>query len=66
MNVKCKFNADELIYLGRKISARGIEPDHAKIKAVMEMPEPSDKKEIQRLLGFFNYVAENYQKLQVH
>ena len=66
MNVKCKFNADELMYLSHKTSARGIELDHAKIKAIMEMPEPSDKKEIQRLLGFFNYVAENYQKLQVH
>ena len=48
---KCKFNADKLIYLGHKISARGIEPDDAKIKAIMEMSEPSDKKEIQNLLG---------------
>ena len=55
---KCKFNADELIYLGHKISARGIEPDDAKIKAIMEMPEPSDKKGIQRLLGLINYVAK--------
>ena len=39
---KCKFNADELIYLGHNISVRGNEPDDAKIKAIMEMPKPFD------------------------
>ena len=55
---KCKFNANELIYGGLKISARGIEPDETKIKAIMEMPEPSDNEGIQRLLGLINYVAK--------
>ena len=55
---KCKFNANKLIYLGHKISERGIEPDDAKIKAIMEMPKPSDKKRTQRLLGLINYVAK--------
>ena len=32
---KCKFSADEFIYLGHKISAKGIEPDDSKIKAIM-------------------------------
>ena len=41
---KCKFNTDELIYLGHKISARGIEPDDAKINAIMETQEPTDNK----------------------
>ena len=60
---KCKFNADKLIYLGHEISARGIEPDDAKIKAIMEMSEPSDKKGIQNLLGLINYVAKFLPKL---
>ena len=60
---KCKFNADKLIYLGHKISARGIEPDDAKIKAIMEMSEPSDKTGIQNLLGLINYVAKFLPKL---
>ena len=60
---KCKFNADELIYLSQKISVRGIEPDDAKIKAIMEMPEPSDNKGIQRLLRLINYVAKFLPKL---
>ena len=60
---KCRFNADQLIYLGHKISARGIEPGDAKIKAKMEMPEQSDKKGIQRLLGLINYVVKFLPKL---
>ena len=59
----CKFNADELIYLSHKISVRGIEPDDAKIKAIMEMPEPSDNKGIQRLLRLINYGAKFLPKL---
>ena len=47
---KCKFNLNELIYLGHKISARGIEQDDGKIKAIMEMPEPTDTKGIQDFL----------------
>ena len=60
---KCKFNTDELIYLGHKISARGIEPDDAKIKAIMKMLEPSDNKGVQRRLGLINYVAKFFPKL---
>ena len=43
--------------LGHKISARGIEPDDAKITAILEIPEASDKKGTQRLLGLTKYVA---------
>ena len=54
---KCKFNVDELICLGCKISARGIEPDDNKIKVIMKVSEPTDKKGIQKLFvcgkGFF-------------
>ena len=55
---KFKFNADELIYLCHKISAKLIEPDDAKIKTIMEIPEPTDKKRIEILLGLINYVAK--------
>ena len=44
---KCKFYADELVYLGHRISAKGVEPRDAKVKSIMEMPEPTDKKAVQ-------------------
>ena len=53
---KCKFNADKLIYLGHKITR--IEPDDAKMIGIMEMPEPSDKKGIQRVLGLIDCVTK--------
>ena len=60
---KCKFNADELVYLGYKISAKGIELHDAKVKAIMEMLEPTNKKGVQRILGLINYVAKFTPKL---
>jgi len=60
---KCKFKADDLIYIGHKISARGIQPDESKVKAITEMPEPTDKKGVQRILGMVNYVAKFLPKL---
>ena len=48
---KCKLNANELVYLGHKISAKGVEPHDAKVKAIMKMLEPTDKKAVKRILG---------------
>ncbi|KAL0172977.1 hypothetical protein M9458_033288, partial [Cirrhinus mrigala] len=37
------------------ISPRGIEPDHAKVKAVTEWPVPDSHKALQQFLGFANF-----------
>ena len=58
---KCKLNANELLYLGHKISVKGVEPHDAKVKAIMKMLEPTDKKAVKGILGFINYVAKLYQ-----
>ena len=55
---KCKFKETELIYLGHKLTVNGIEPDENKIKSILEMPKPEDKKDAQRLLGLINYVGK--------
>ena len=36
----------------------GIYAGNMKMKAIMEMPQPTNKKDIQRLLGLVNYVAK--------
>ena len=51
------------MYLGHKILAKGVEPHDAKVKAIMEMPEPTDKKAVQRITGLINYVAKFIPKL---
>ena len=52
---KCKFKETELIYIGHRLTANGIEPDENKIKSKLEMPKTEDKNDVQRLLGLINY-----------
>ncbi|CAC5364689.1 unnamed protein product [Mytilus coruscus] len=55
---KCKFRVKEVTYIGHTLSADGVRPDQEKIRAIKEMPAPTDKKEVQRLLGTINYLAK--------
>ena len=55
---KCRFESLKVVYLGHIISAEGISPDPEKVKAMNQMPPPEDKKGVERLLGFLNYVAK--------
>ena len=55
---KCQFNMKEIHFLGHKISAKGIEADPRKIMAIVDMPNPTTVKELQRFLGLTNYVSK--------
>jgi hypothetical protein len=35
-----------------------VKPDDSKIKAIQDMPAPSSKKDVERLLGTVNYLAK--------
>ena len=52
---KCEFHKHEIQFLGYVVSTKGIGPDPAKIESVKTWPEPTMVKEVQALLGFFNY-----------
>jgi len=52
---KCEFHKHRIPFLGYMVSTEGIGPDPKKIESVNEWPEPTTVKEIQALLGFFNY-----------
>src|ERR1043165_2349387 len=52
---KCKFFQKEIKFLGHKISDKGIETDDEKVKAMKEIPPPTNVKEVQSVLGLFNY-----------
>ena len=43
--------------MGSILSNDGIRPDPEKIKAIVEMPKPEDKKGIERSLGTINFLA---------
>jgi hypothetical protein len=53
---KIQLNQTEVCYLGHIVSAEGLKPDPAKILAISNMPNPTDKPGIQRLLGTLNFL----------
>ena len=62
--VNLKFNKDkmhlhqtELLYIGHQISAEGVKPDVAKVKAVKDMPVPKTVQEVRCFLGMSNYLS---------
>ncbi|CAB4040233.1 Transposon Ty3-G Gag-Pol poly [Paramuricea clavata] len=48
----------EITFLGHLISADGIKPDPRKIEAILKMPTPTSKTELQRFLGMINYLGK--------
>ena len=52
---KCRFVQPKVCYLGNIMSADGVEPDPAKIQAVINYPVPTNVKELRQFLGLANY-----------
>ena len=53
---KCTFGVTSGKLLGHIVSKRGIEVDPEKIKAILDMPAPRNKKEIIGFLGRLQYI----------
>ncbi|XP_058217458.1 uncharacterized protein LOC131328539 [Rhododendron vialii] len=54
--LKCAFGVVAGKFLGFLVHNRGIEVDKNKAKAIMEAKPPTTKKELQKLLGSFNFL----------
>ena len=48
----------EVPYIGHLLTPNGVKPDPDKIHAITEMPRPRNVTEVQRFLGFINYLAK--------
>lgn len=55
---KLRLRQSELPFLGHRLTCEGLKPDPEKVRAVSEVPKPTDKKSMQRLIGFVNYLAK--------
>ena len=55
---KIQLRVDKGKYLGSIVSAEGFRPDPDKIKAIVDMPQPQNKQDLQRLLGVVNYLSQ--------
>lgn len=52
---KCDFEKTSIQFLGLIISTEGIAMDPKKVEAILDWPAPSDKKGVQRFVGFSNF-----------
>ena len=55
---KCKFGYTEIDYVGYHISSQGLSPIYDNVKAVLEFPAPTNRKELERFLGMAGYYRE--------
>ena len=54
---KLEVGVKEIEYFGHLLTDKGLKPDPSKVSAIINMPAPSNKKELQTMLGMFTYLA---------
>ena len=52
---KCLFNTDRLVFMGMRLSEKGIGPTVDRVKAVLEVQEPKSASDERSFLGLANY-----------
>ena len=55
---KVQLHVNQVKYLGDIVTADGFKPDPEKKKAIIDMPEPHNRQDLQRLLGMVNYLSQ--------
>ena len=55
---KCQFRQTEITYLSECLTQHGVKPDVDKIRAINDYVKPTNKQDVQRLLGMVNFVAK--------
>ena len=55
---KCDFGTTEMAFLGHIFSDQGVNPDPKKIKAITNMPIPTNKSDLRRFLGMVTYLGK--------
>ena len=54
---KCRFSQSEVTFYGQVFGKQGIRADPQKVKAITDMPSPTNVSEIRLLLGMAQYIA---------
>ena len=55
---KLKLRQPQVLFIGHMATDQGMRIDPAKVRAIVEMPPPTDKLGVQRLLGLAQYLAK--------
>ena len=59
---KCEFRLEEILYLGHKISAKGVSVDEEKVKAIREWQKPKTLTQLRGFLGLCSYYRQFVKK----
>lgn len=55
---KCKFNVQEVKFLGHMVTHEGLKPDPEKINTINKLKKPENVKDLQRFLGLITYLSK--------
>ena len=55
---KSRIRVKEVSYIGHTLTSKGLKPDGEKVKAILQMPEPKTKQELQRFMGMIQYLSK--------
>lgn len=55
---KLQYKVTQVKYLGRIFDADGVRPDPEQVKCILSLEDPTNKKELLRVLGMVNYLAK--------
>ena len=55
---KCQFRVTQVTFFAHVLSGEGVYADPTKISAIIDMPVPKNKVELQRFLGMCNYLSK--------
>ncbi|GBG89122.1 hypothetical protein CBR_g48832 [Chara braunii] len=62
---KSEFGRDSVIYLGRRLSANGLEPEATKFEVIRNWPQPANVRELRSFLGLASYYRKFVPKFSV-
>jgi hypothetical protein len=57
-DAKSELKDRQIRFMGHLITSEGVKPDDAKVKAIREMPAPTDVEGVRRLCGMVQYLAK--------
>ena len=55
---KLQYKVSEVKHMGNIVSETGLKLDDEKVRAIIEIPSPQSKEELQRFLGMVNYFSQ--------
>ena len=55
---KLQYKVSEVKYMGNIVSESGLKPDVEKVRAIVQIPPPQNREELQQFLGMVNYFSQ--------